>query len=409
MSFDSESRMALGSRYGSRGIAVYLLRYLASVLRCGRITIITPSKEIIEHRGSEPGPDATLVLHKWRAIRRLVTHGDLGFAEAYLDGEWSSPDLAALLELAARNIGHLDRSISGFWPMRMFNRVKHLFKANTKAGSRKNISFHYDLGNAFYRCWLDKSMTYSSALYTHAGQTLEEAQDAKLTRIIELLNPRKGEHILEIGCGWGELASRLAHSGALVTGVTLSSEQLAYATQRSVDEGLADAVSLQLTDYRDVEGSYDRVVSIEMLEAVGETYWPIYFTTVRDRLKAGGTAVLQAITIDESRFDTYRSSADFIQRYVFPGGMLPTTQIIADQARAAGLQLVSTESFGQSYAKTLADWRERFHAAWPKIETMGFPASFRRLWEYYLCYCEAGFRAGTIDVGFFVLRPTSDA
>jgi cyclopropane-fatty-acyl-phospholipid synthase len=405
MSFDSESRTAWSGKRRGEGVAASLVRHIAATLECGRITIVTPAHDRIEHRAARPGPEATLVLHRWRAIRRLVTHGDLGFAEAYIDGEWSTPDLAALLELAALNIAQLDRKISGFAPVRMFNRLRHLFRANTKAGSRKNISFHYDLGNEFYQCWLDDSMTYSSALYARPGQTLEEAQGAKLERIVELLDLREGEHILEIGCGWGALAIRLAQGGASVTGLTLSSEQLAYGTQRTVDEGLAKAVSLELTDYRDVEGRYDRVVSIEMLEAVGEAYWPAYFKTLRDRLKVGGTAVLQVITIDESRFESYRSSADFIQRYVFPGGMLPTKRIIAEQAEAAGLKLVSTESFGQSYAKTLAEWRERFVVAWPKIETMGFPTRFRRLWEYYLCYCEAGFRAGTVDVGFFVLSP----
>jgi cyclopropane-fatty-acyl-phospholipid synthase len=405
MSVDSESRAAWSGKHRGRGLAAFLVRQIAATLECGRITVVTPSQERIEHRAAQSGPEATLVLHRWRAIRRLVTHGDLGFAEAYIDGEWSTPDLAALLELAALNIAQLDRKISGFLPVRIFNRLRHVIRANTKAGSRKNISFHYDLGNAFYQCWLDESMSYSSALYARPGQTLEEAQDAKLERIVELLDPREGERVLEIGCGWGALAARLAQGGAVVTGVTLSSEQLAYARQLSADEGLANAVSLQLTDYRDIKGSYDRIVSIEMLEAVGEAYWPVYFKTLRDRLKVGGTAVLQVITIDESRFVTYRSSADFIQRYVFPGGMLPTKRIIAEQAEAAGLKLVSTESFGQSYAKTLAEWRERFVAAWPKIEAMGFPASFRRLWVYYLCYCEAGFRAGTIDVGFFVLTP----
>ncbi|OQM74465.1 SAM-dependent methyltransferase [Manganibacter manganicus] len=405
MSVDSESRTAWSGKRRGQGLAAFLVRQIAATLECGRITVVTPSQERIEHRAAQPGPEATLVLHRWRAIRRLVTHGDLGFAEAYIDGDWSTPDLAALLELAALNIGQLDRKISGFLPVRIFNRLRHVFRANTKAGSRKNISFHYDLGNAFYQCWLDESMSYSSALYVRPGQTLEEAQDAKLERIVELLDPQEGERVLEIGCGWGALAARLAQGGTLVTGVTLSSEQLAFARQLSADEGLAKAVSLELTDYRDIKGSYDRIVSIEMLEAVGEAYWPVYFKTLRDRLKAGGTAVLQVITIDESRFDTYRSSADFIQRYVFPGGMLPTKRIIARQAEAAGLKLVSTESFGLSYAKTLAEWRERFVAAWPKIETMGFPARFRRLWEYYLCYCEAGFRAGTIDVGFFVLTP----
>lgn len=327
----------------------------------------------------------------------------MGFAKGYIDGDWSSPDLAALLELAARNITVVDCKMSGFLPVRILNRVRHLLRSNSKAGSRKNISFHYDLGNAFYQHWLDPSMTYSSALYSHPEQTLEDAQDAKLSRIIELLDLRGGENVLEIGCGWGALAIRLARSGAHVTGVTLSSEQLTFALQRVKREGLTNQIALELTDYRDVERTYDRVVSIEMLEAVGEAYWPIYFKTLHDRLNAGGIAVLQVITISEARFETYRSSADFIQRHIFPGGMLPSKAIIARQSVGAGLKLVSTQSFGESYAATLAEWRKRFLASWPNVVKMGFPERFRRLWEYYLCYCEAGFRAGTIDVGFYVL------
>lgn len=405
MSVDSERHSVRGAgRHGQR-IASYLLHLMVRRLQCGGITIVTPSRDRIEHRGAEPGPEATLVLHRWRAIRQLVTDGDLGFAESFVDGDWSSPDLAALLEMAAKNIGPIDKTISGFLPMRLINRLRHHFRANTKSGSRENISFHYDLGNAFYQCWLDESMTYSSALYERRDQALEDAQNAKLRRIVELLDLRGGERVLEIGCGWGALAVRLAQCGASVTGVTLSSEQLAYARQQSREAGLKEAVSLELTDYRDVGGRYDRVVSIEMLEAVGEAYWPDYFKTLRDRLKADGTAVLQVITIDEARFDTYRKSPDFIQLHVFPGGMLPAKRLIAEQAKAAGLKLVSTESFAPSYAKTLAEWRERFVAAWPKIAAMGFPPSFGRLWEYYLCYCEAGFRTGAIDVSFFVLAP----
>jgi cyclopropane-fatty-acyl-phospholipid synthase len=343
------------------------------------------------------------VIHSWRAIRRLINQGDVGFAEAYIDGDWSSPDLAAVLELAAQNIALLDRRISGFLPVRILNRVRHLLRRNSKSGSRKNISFHYDLGNAFYESWLDPSMTYSSALYSQPDQTLEGAQDAKLSRIVELMDLRGGEHVLEIGCGWGALAVRLAQSGAHVTGVTLSSEQLAFALQRAEEEDVTAKIAIKLTDYRDVRGSYDRIVSIEMLEAVGEAYWPVYFKTLNERLSAGGISVLQVITIDEARFEAYRRSADFIQRHIFPGGMLPTREIIANQAKAANLNLVSTQSFGEDYAKTLCEWRKRFLASWPNIQAMGFPDRFRRLWEYYFCYCEAGFKVGTIDVGFYVL------
>lgn len=391
------------------GLAEQFLRNLVSTLGFGHITVVMPSGESIEHCASMPGPGATLVLHRWRAIWRLITRGDLGFAESYVDDDWSSPDLAGLIELAAQNIELIEQRISGLFPVRILNRLRHLSRANTKAGSRQNIAFHYDLGNAFYRCWLDESMSYSSALYERVGQTLEEAQEAKLRRVINQLHLRGGERILELGCGWGALAARMARRGAQVTGVTLSSEQLVYAREMIAREGLADKVMLALNDYRDVDDEYDRIVSIEMLEAVGEAYWPVYFQTVRDRLKPGGKAVLQVITIDEKRFESYRSSTDFIQRYVFPGGMLPAKTSIVREVEAAHLTLTAVETFGESYARTLAEWRRRFLASWPRIEAMGFPVSFRRLWEYYLCYCEAAFSAGAIDVGLYVLSRQGSA
>lgn len=404
MSSDSPVREVRPLTRRKEGLAARLLRRVISQIEFGHITIILPSSARIEHHGTQSGNSATLVLHRWRALRRLVSHGGLGFAEAYIDGDWSSPNLAGLLELAARNIAQLDRKISGLLPFRMFNRLSHRLRSNSKAGSRKNISFHYDLGNEFYQCWLDPSMTYSSALYEHPDQTLEDAQGAKMARIVDLMELRGGEHVLEIGCGWGALAMRLTRAGARVTGVTLSSEQLAFAQQRTEQENLPGKIALELTDYRDIEGSYDRIVSIEMLEAVGEAYWPVYFKTLHDHLNAGGIAVLQVITINEARFGNYRSSADFIQRHIFPGGMLPTKALIAELSAKAGLNLVSTQSFGDSYAPTLAEWRKRFLMSWPRIKEMGFPGRFLRLWDYYLCYCEAGFRAGTVDVSFYVLR-----
>lgn len=409
MASDSGTRGLQDRGHRREGLATRFLRRIVSEIKFGHITVVLPSSDLIEYSGTRPGPSATLVLHRWRAIGRLVSQGDVGFAEAYADGDWSSPDPVALLELAAQNTATLDRKISGFWPVRMLTRLRHLLRVNSKAGSRRNISFHYDLGNDFYQCWLDASMTYSSALYERPHQTLEDAQDAKLERIVELLDLRGGEQVLEIGCGWGALAVRLARSGARVSGVTLSSAQLAFGLRRvneENEENLVGTVSLELKDYRDVEGSYHRIVSIEMLEAVGEAYWQVYFNTLHDRLSAAGIAVLQVITIDQARFSSYRRSPDFIQRHIFPGGMLPTRQIIADHAEAAGLKLVATQSFGDSYANTLAEWRKRFLASWPSIEAMGFSDRFRRLWEYYLCYCEAGFRAGTVDVGFYILAKT---
>lgn len=400
-----EDRAAGGAATGlaATGLAAWFLRRLVAVLDHGHVTVVTPSGARIEHRAGTPRLSATVVLHRWRAIRRVLTHGDLGFAEGYIAGDWSCPELTALIELAARNTEQLGRKASALLPVRILNRLRHAAKANTIAGSRRNITFHYDLGNAFYGRWLDASMTYSSALFARDADTLEDAREVGLARIVDLLDLRGKDQVLEIGCGWGALAARLARGGANVTGVTLSAEQLTYAKARIAGEGLGDRVSLALMDYRDVIGCYDRIVSIEMLEAVGEAYWPVYFRTLRDRLKPGGRAVLQAITVDDKFFESYRTRADFIQRYIFPGGMLPSKSIIAEQAHAAGLTFGAAGNFGDSYARTLYEWRQRFLASWPDIEALGFPVRFRRLWEYYLCYCEAGFRSQTIDVGLYVL------
>jgi cyclopropane-fatty-acyl-phospholipid synthase len=301
----------------------------------------------------------------------------------------------------------LVRTIAGSWFARALNRLRHRLNANTRRGARRNIERHYDLGNAFYRVWLDAGMSYSSALYATGTERLEDAQTAKQDRAIDLMALSGGERILEIGCGWGGLAERMLHRGAgHVTGLTLSPAQLAHATEHLAMSGLSDRSSIQLRDYRDSTGTYDRIVSIEMIEAVGEAWWPSYFATIRDRLKPGGIAVIQAITIAEDRFEDYRSSADFIQRYIFPGGMLPTVPELHRQIARAGLSLRSSETFGDSYARTLAEWRRRFHAAWPDIQPLGFDDRFRRIWDYYLSYCEAGFRAAATDVGLYVVsRP----
>ena len=387
-----------------RGIGAWAMRRILRCLDSGRIMIVTPSGERFEHRAAKPGPTATMVLHDWRAVRRVLTAGDVGFAEGYIAGDWSTPDLVALIALAAENVAKLQKTMDGVPPVRLLNRVRHLFKANSREGSRRNIAFHYDLGNDFYRLWLDESMTYSSACTVAPGQSLEAAQQAKLARITALLALRGEERVLEIGCGWGALAAYLAPHCAGLTGLTLSREQLAFAAARIAADGLGDRVALRLQDYRDTAEQFDRIVSIEMLEAVGEAYWPVYFDTLRARLAPGGTAVLQVITMREDRFEPYRRGSDFIQRYIFPGGMLPSPRIIAEQTARAGLELASVETFREGYADTLAEWRCRFEAAWPQIEALGFDADFRRLWTYYLSYCEAGFRTGTIDVGLYVLK-----
>lgn len=380
---------------------------LARLLRriaVGSLTVVTPDGRRLTGRGRAAGPEATLVLHRWRALQRLIVGGDIAFSEAYVAGDWSSPDLPAFIELAALNIPDLAARIDALPPVRLWHRLCHVLKSNSKAGSRRNISFHYDLGNEFYRLWLDESMSYSSAITVAPGESLEEAQRERLAQIVTMLGVEPGERVLEIGCGWGALAATLARSGAKVTGITLSREQLAYAQESIATAGLTDRAELRLQDYRDVTESYDRIVSIEMLEAVGEAYWPTYFAKLRACLKPGGSAVLQVITIAEDRFEGYRRQTDFIQRHIFPGGMLPTKTHIAEKAERAGLALVETRCFGIGYAQTLAEWRTRFLAAWPAIEAMGFDARFKRLWEYYLSYCEGGFRAGAIDVGLYRLK-----
>jgi cyclopropane-fatty-acyl-phospholipid synthase len=387
------------------GLGSWMLRRITSRLLCGTLTVVTPSGRRISRRTAVDGPDVTVTMHRWRTLRRLLIGGDVGFAEAYIDGDWSTNDLTALLELAARNEAVLNEMVNGWPAIRLFNRLKHLRRSNTKTGSKRNIIQHYDLGNAFYQRWLDAGMSYSSALFRQPEMTLEAAQTEKQNRVLELLGVEAGCDVLEIGCGWGGLMARLAQRGCKVTGLTLSPSQRDHAVTTLETAGLADRSEVRLQDYRDVGGMFDRIVSIEMIEAVGEAFWPRYFEQLRARLKPGGAAVLQVITIADERFEGYRRSADFIQRHIFPGGMLPSPQAMHSQVARAGLQVDLVENFGASYARTLKEWRERFEAAWPEIAAMGFPPHFRRLWNYYLCYCEAGFRTGALDVGMWRISP----
>ncbi len=278
---------------------------------------------------------------------------------------------------------------------------------NTRRGSRRNIAAHYDLGNEFYQQWLDAGMSYSAGVFSSVDETLEQAQNAKLDRVVSLLDLVGGERVLELGCGWGSLADRLAQKRCNLTGITLSTEQLAYARQRLSSQALAVYCDLRLQDYRDVRGDFDRIASIEMLEAVGEAYWPTYFAKLYERLRPGGIAVLQVITIDEARFDNYRRRPDFIQKYIFPGGMLPTPQIIEREGSKAALHLVGIEFFGEDYARTLGEWRARFQDAWPQIKALGFDQRFKRMWEYYLAYCQAGFETRAINVGLYKFTRTT--
>ncbi len=385
----------------------FIKRLLGHVER-GRLTVVLPDGTRLAADGRLPGTDAELRIVRWRTVSRLLTSGDIGFAEAYVDGDWDTPDLVAFVTLCADNLDTLVTAAEASLPVRLAQRLLMLMRRNSKAGSRRNIMAHYDLGNAFYAHWLDRQMIYSSALYED-GDDLEAAQTRKLQRIASLLDLDGNQSVLEIGCGWGGLAAHLVEAGARsVNGITLSPAQLAIGQDLLRQRGLAEQVSLELRDYRDVEGQYDRIVSIEMFEAVGEAYWSGYFDKLREALKAGGRAVVQVITIADDRFEHYRSHPDAIQTMVFPGGMLPSKAVFAEMAERAGFALRESLDFGPSYAKTLADWRQRFEAAWPGIADLGYSIPFKRLWSYYLAYGEAGVRTGRIDVSLYALERALD-
>lgn len=330
-------------------------------------------------------------------FEQVLARGDIGFAESYLDGHWDSPDLTALLTLLADNRDALRRAVYGSWRSLLAARVRHWLNGNSKAGSKRNIMAHYDLGNDFYKLWLDPSMTYSSAWFSQPDQTLESAQRAKYQRMLDRLGAQPGRRVLEIGCGWGGFAEAATRQGLNVTGVTLSPEQLKWAQQR------VPSADLRLQDYRDLTERYDHVVSIEMFEAVGERWWPTYFKKVASSLAPGGKAMLQTITIRDDLFGAYRKGTDFIQQYVFPGGMLPSSSALHAAAAKHGLVVKDEFAFGQDYARTLAEWRVAFEQQWPTIAAQGFDDSFRRLWRFYLAYCEAGFLSGNVNVVQFEL------
>jgi cyclopropane-fatty-acyl-phospholipid synthase len=388
---------------GSAARWASLLRRTIGPFEAGSLNVDLPSGKRLVLPGCRPGRNAHVAVRGWRALARLAFSGDIGFAECLGDGECSSDDLKTLLLWATDNAGAKRAVGDGLAVSRLAARVRHALRANTLRNSRRNISAHYDLGNAFYAAWLDDDLNYSSGIYTSASATLAGAQAAKIGRVAELMELGDGERVLEIGCGWGALAAHLIEQhNCHVTGLTLSTEQLSYARNRLAAFG--ERADIRLTDYRDVSGTFDRIASIEMMEAVGEAYWPIYLQKIASSLAADGTAVLQVISIDERRYENYRRCPDFIQLSVFPGGMLPTKTIIAAQAERAGLRLNTAEYFGTSYARTLSDWRIRFDQAWPRLSELGFDERFRRLWNYYLVYCEVGFEAGWLDVGLYQFR-----
>lgn len=364
----------------------------------GHLILTLPSGRQFELGRMSSGPSAEIHLKSWQPVWASVRRASVGFCESYMEGHWESPDPARVIGFYLQNRDSLDRAARPIFFRSAIDRFRHVLRNNSVKGSRRNIEAHYDLGNDFYRLWLDETMTYSSAWFCAGAVELADAQRAKYRLVLETLGLRPDHSLLEIGCGWGGLAEEAMRLGAAVTGITLSTEQLVHARAR-----LGDGADIRLQDYRDAEGSFDRIASIEMIEAVGESHWGRYFGVLSRRLKPGGVAVLQAITIDERHFDGYRAGADFIQRHIFPGGMLPTREVIRKHARAAGLDYEHVIGFGNDYARTLAMWREAFEAQWPAIANLGFDERFHRKWRLYLDYCEAGFRHNAIDVGLFRL------
>ena len=372
-------------------------------LQVGRLLVTTPAGASLSFGHGEP--HASIRLANWKVFGASLSRGDIGFAESWISGDWQTDSLPALLKVLLANRDVIERAIYGHWWGQALYRIKHLLNRNSKAGSRRNIHAHYDLGNPFYAVWLDPSMTYSSALFgNEPARSLQDAQTAKYRRILDQLALPPGARVLEIGCGWGGFAELAARDGLHVTGLTLSTEQHAWATRRLADAGLGEQARFLLQDYRDEKGQFDAIVSIEMFEAVGERYWPSYFETLRRCLRPGGRAVVQTITIDDTLFERYRRGTDFIQQYIFPGGMLPSPEVFSRQARSAGLALDDAFGFGLDYARTLAIWRDSFLEALPQITAQGFDARFARTWEFYLAYCEAGFAQRSTDVVQFTLR-----
>lgn len=374
-------------------------------IKNGRLIIEFPSGRQKIFKGEYSGPEAILKINNFRVVRRLLIAGDIGLAEGYIEGEWDTPNLSGLVSLGIINSEPFSKALSQSRIATWLNRCRHALHSNSKKGSRKNISAHYDLGNEFYRQWLDETMSYSSGFFIDLDEDMVTAQRRKYIRMIQTLDLKPGDRILEIGCGWGGFAELAASEyDCEVVGLTLSKEQASYARDRIAQAGLADKVDIRIQDYRDVTGEFDHIVSIEMFEAVGEEYWQTYLKVINERLKPGGRAALQIITINDEYFEEYRSNPDFIQRYIFPGGMLPSPERFERAVSKAGLSLAHSSFFGKSYGETLRRWDQSFKENWPEIEPLGFDQKFYRLWRYYLAYCEAGFDQDKINIGHFVIQ-----
>ena len=390
----------------SAPMAVRRVLPLLEKMEHGTLTVQFPDRSLKVY-GNHALPHAAISLRNWKVFSASLKSGDIGFAESYIAGDWTTPSLSDLLRVMIQNRRAVEDLIYGSWWGRMAWRVRHWLNRNHKANSRKNIHAHYDLGNAFYALWLDRTMNYSSALFAgDFSQSLQQAQQAKVRRALQATDVTKGSRVLEIGFGWGALAEMATREiGAHLTGVSLSTEQWAFATARMQSNGTADQSDLRLQDYRDInDGPYDAICSIEMIEAVGQQYWPRYFQTVSKLLKPGGKACIQSIVIDDALFDRYLKSSDFIQQYIFPGGCLPSASEFRRQAHLAGLQVIEELKFGPDYAETLRRWRHAFLAQEAQVVKLGFDQSFLRTWEFYLAYCEAAFDEANTDVVQFTLQ-----
>jgi cyclopropane-fatty-acyl-phospholipid synthase len=375
----------------------------------GRLDFVLPDGRRFRIDGAKPGIVAEIVIHDPDLFARLIREGDLGFCDAYLDGGWSSPDLQAFLDLIQLPANWIvSDGYPGMGLVRAFEKMRFWLQSNSKKQAKKNIQAHYDLGNDFYKLWLDESMTYSSALFQSGQESLEKAQEQKYASMVDQMGAVPGDHVLEIGCGWGGFAEYAARErGLKVTGLTISQAQYDYAVDRIAKAGLSDRVEIKLQDYRDERGTYDGIASIEMFEAVGEKYWPVYFNTLRERLKPGRHATLQIITVPDSRWHIYKRGVDFIQKYIFPGGMLPAPGVLKAEVERAGLRVKHSIEFGESYSQTLRRWHEVFNDRWDEVAKQGFDERFRRMWNFYLTSCAGAFRGGNCDVTqITVTRPS---
>jgi cyclopropane-fatty-acyl-phospholipid synthase len=368
-------------------------------IKIGRLNVTYPDGSLHIFGDEKSSDTADLRINDYAALSRVFRGGSIGFAEAYMDSQIETDDLTSLLTLLSKNLDAITKVIDRSTLGRMAHLLVHKLRPNSRRGAQKNIHAHYDLGNAFYEKWLDPSMTYSSARFTTGNMSLEQAQHAKYSSIANIAQIGPDNHVLEIGCGWGGFAEYAGRDlGSRLTGITISPSQLDYAQNRMLRHNLDERVNLRFQDYRDLNEQFDRIVSIEMFEAVGQNYWPSYFQTIFRALKPGGRAGLQIITIKDDTFDRYSKGVDFIQRYIFPGGMLPSPSKLREQFAEANLQEYAYETFGLDYAHTLALWKKTFLEQWPSLKKLGFDEKFKNMWSYYLSYCEAGFRTGAIDV-----------